>query len=256
MHVDTKGSGPHIILIHGLAANNYAWSDLIENLHSTYTTHAVDLIGFGKSVNEWSILFRSTMKSQARQVISELDKKGIKKFSLVGHSMGGGTGLYIANLVRTERRDLTLEKMALVAPVGYPPSSAFTSIEDLLAGNAADFVHELLKLGYYDPSKIEKAQIDAYASNYESWQGFPALFKHAVRLPNIANLAKHYSSITVETKLIWGAEDKILNTASHAPKLEAALHNATLETIPKCGHNAVEECADKVTATVKAFLDS
>ncbi len=257
MHVETKGTGPDVVLIHGLGANKYTWLDAVEKLHPTYTTHAVDLIGFGDSVNQWTVSFRSTMKNQARQVISALDKKGITDFSLIGHSMGGGVSLYIANMVRTNRPDLTLRKMVLVAPVAYPPGAGLTGIDATSVGDIGDFVLGMLKLGYYDPTRIKiPDQVDAYAQNYKSLRGLPALGLHAAMLPKIANLAKHYPSIATPTKLVWGEDDKILNTASHAPTLQAALGNATLETIAKCGHNAVEECADQTTAIIKSFLDT
>lgn len=257
MHVNTKGKGSDVILIHGLSANMHTWSDTIKELQDTYTTHTVDLIGFGESVNEWSLLFKSTMKNQARRVISELDKRGIKKFSLVGHSMGGGVSLYIANMIRTNRKDLTLEKMLLVAPVAYPPGVGISDVQDLFKDDVEALVYDLLKAGYYDPTKIKLPdQVEAYAENYKTWKGFPALAAHAISLSRIVNLEKHYPNITTTTKLVWGEEDEVLKTALHAPKLHAALPNATLETISECGHNAVEECGEKTNAIIKSFLDS
>ena len=50
MYFQKQGSGPPVVLIHGLGASCFSWRDTVKALEGRHTTYAVDLLGFGQSL--------------------------------------------------------------------------------------------------------------------------------------------------------------------------------------------------------------
>jgi pimeloyl-ACP methyl ester carboxylesterase len=47
MFSEKRGSGPPVVLVHGLGAYSFSWRYMVAALSEHYTTYAVDLLGFG-----------------------------------------------------------------------------------------------------------------------------------------------------------------------------------------------------------------
>jgi pimeloyl-ACP methyl ester carboxylesterase len=80
---EISGSGPPVLLIHGLGASRRWWSATTPALSDRFTVIAVDLVGFGDSRG------RFHLRRAARHVEELLDALGVKRGGVVGHSMGG-----------------------------------------------------------------------------------------------------------------------------------------------------------------------
>ncbi len=121
-----EGKGKKVLLfVHGLSSNSDAWYRNIETLKKEYTCIAIDLPGFGKSFKN-AKEFTPTYFAEILKEFSE--KMKLKKFTLVGHSMGGQTAIKFA--VKYPEK---LEKLILIAPAGI---EKFTEFE----GNAMKMV--------------------------------------------------------------------------------------------------------------------
>ena len=92
--VDDGGSGEAIVFVHSLAGNTSHWSGQLEHLRKTRRAVALDLRGHGRSDapkdGEYSI------EALAGDVAAIADALNLKRFALVGHSMGGGVALAYA----------------------------------------------------------------------------------------------------------------------------------------------------------------
>ncbi|HEY1034206.1 MAG TPA: alpha/beta fold hydrolase, partial [Pseudoxanthomonas sp.] len=49
MHIETTGSGPSLVLLHGWALHGGVFAPLVQRLSDRYTLHLVDLPGHGHS---------------------------------------------------------------------------------------------------------------------------------------------------------------------------------------------------------------
>src|SRR3954466_14886865 len=84
------GSGPPVVLIHGMVNSSRHWEDVALKLADRYTVIAPDLIGHGDSAavrGDYSIGAHATSIRDMLAVI------GIDRATIVGHSLGGGVAM-------------------------------------------------------------------------------------------------------------------------------------------------------------------
>ncbi len=92
--VVTRGSGPDVILIHGLAGNIGVWDPSADALDDHYRLHLVQIHGFG-GVARTSTDSMVT-SAVAREVARYIRETGLTRPALVGHSMGGTIAMMVA----------------------------------------------------------------------------------------------------------------------------------------------------------------
>ncbi|HAM01223.1 MAG TPA: hypothetical protein DCQ30_03200 [Acidimicrobiaceae bacterium] len=93
IHVVERGSGPGLLLLHGMMLSSAVWVHQLTDLSARHRVVAVDLRGHGRSTSgsrPWDI---ETMADDVRAVVDALHLRGCL---LVGHSMGGIVALKLA----------------------------------------------------------------------------------------------------------------------------------------------------------------
>lgn len=93
LHYVEEGSGPPVILIHGLAGDHTAWRPQIEALRAQYRVIAFDNPGAGRSSK---VEQPTSMREIAEAVLQLMQKLGIERAHIVGRSMGGAIGQEMA----------------------------------------------------------------------------------------------------------------------------------------------------------------
>lgn len=123
LNADIRGSGPPLLLLHGLFASGSNLRAVANDLAQLYTVHSVDLPMHGKS----SLVQADSIESMARHVMAYAKDNSISKPIVIGHSLGGKvamsavlSGLQCSALIVLD-----------IAPVGYPPShgAVFEAVE-------------------------------------------------------------------------------------------------------------------------------
>src|SRR3978361_2185032 len=87
------GSGPVILLIHGIGDNSTTWSSVQSTLAQRFTVIAPDLLGHGKSDKPRADYSVAAYANGMRDLLSVLD---IERVTVVGHSLGGGVAMQFA----------------------------------------------------------------------------------------------------------------------------------------------------------------
>src|ERR1700759_3930732 len=90
-----KGSGPVLLLIHGMAGALDPWGSVIEPLARDATVLAVDLPGHGSSSPGGGDYSLGAMAAFLRDVLVTL---GHDRGTVVGHSLGGGIAMQFSYL--------------------------------------------------------------------------------------------------------------------------------------------------------------
>lgn len=88
--VRRAGSGPTVVLIHGMAGSLTTWDPVFEDLARTCDVIAVDLPGHGASFRMRGDYSLGSLASSVRDVLDDLE---VEAATIVGHSLGGGIAM-------------------------------------------------------------------------------------------------------------------------------------------------------------------
>ena len=257
------GSGPLLILVHGLMGYSFSWRFTIPVLSRCATVYAVDQIGTGFSDRPVNLDCR--LRAVAARLLRFLEVVGVSSFDLLGTSHGGAVAMMAASM-GTHRTDLQLRKLILVAPVNpwsphgqtYAPmlgsrigSALFLH---LIGGMHWTFPHLLARL-YGDPGRIPPGTLAGYTAPVHR----PRSFEYAL------SIASHWTEdlrelrsvvpmlANIPTLLLWGEKDRAVYVQS-AEALRSFLKKSELVTFPGVGHLTYEEVPDLFNHALVDFL--
>jgi 2-hydroxy-6-oxo-octa-2,4-dienoate hydrolase len=108
------GSGPALILLHGLLGYSFSWRYTMPALAPYATVFAPDLLGAGFSDRPRGI--DHSMHGTALRVLTFSERLGLKSFDLLGTSRGGAVAMAVAAESRS-RSGPQLRRLVLVCPV-------------------------------------------------------------------------------------------------------------------------------------------
>jgi pimeloyl-ACP methyl ester carboxylesterase len=257
------GSGPPLILVHGLMGYSFSWRFTIPALSPYATIYAVDQLGTGFSDRPAGL--DCHLHAAAERLLRFIQATGISSFNLLGTSHGGAVSMMAASMC-AERTDLRLHKLVLVAPVN-PWSPHGRRLAPFLGSGlgAALFLRTiprmpstfpyLLSRLYGDPKRIPPGTLEGYVAPVSilgSFEYAVSVASHWTedlqelenRIPRLAD---------VPTLLIWGAADPAVYLQS-AERLRSHFRHCDLAVFPGVGHLPYEEAADQFNASVIDFL--
>lgn len=252
-NVKVEGEGPPIVLIHGFGAALDWWDEIAPALAADHRVIRLDLIGHGGTEAPAS---GYTIERQAKLVASVLDKLGVSRVIVIGHSMGGevATALAEANPSRIERLVL----------IDSPPKAETTfNLGTRLA--LMPVVGELLSRFTTDDT-IRKMLGQGFAPGFPVPEKFVADFKQltytAFRTGHIGNIAYETEKPTVERLaalepvppllVIFGSRDALISPES--AKLYERVPGAKVAILDGPGHSPIVEAPEKTLALIKDFL--
>lgn len=108
------GKGRVVVLLHGFLGSREIWKNTIQDLSKSYRVIAIDLPGHGDTQ---CYGYAHSMDLMAKCVKSVMDSLRLKKYVIIGHSMGGYVGLAFADLFPDH-----LKGLCLFHSTAYPDS--------------------------------------------------------------------------------------------------------------------------------------
>src|SRR5919109_904721 len=84
------GSGPPVVLIHGMVNSSRHWELVARQLADSYTVIAPDLIGHGDSATPRGDYSLGAHAASIRDLLTAI---GVERATIVGHSLGGGVAM-------------------------------------------------------------------------------------------------------------------------------------------------------------------
>ena len=259
------GSGPALILVHGLMGYSFSWRFTMPALAPHATVYAIDNLGAGFSTAKEDM--DCTARATAERVLEFADAVGIKDFDLLGTSHGGGVAIMVAAIC-AERHDTCLRRLILVAPVNrwslhgkrLAPflGSTFGS---MLFRNTIERWRSLdyfwLRRMFGAGSKIPPDSLAGYR--------LPVLQNHVFRYASrivgnwtadLAELDRALPKIRdYPTLLIWGTKDRAVDFRSAEP-LRRNFRDARLVAFEGVGHLPYEEAPEDFNRALIDFLAS
>jgi pimeloyl-ACP methyl ester carboxylesterase len=95
VHYTDSGQGRVIVLLHGFLGSNEIWDEFTKKLSKKFRVIAIDLPGHGETP---AIGYYHSMELLAQSIKAVLNTAGVRRYILVGHSMGGYAALAFAEL--------------------------------------------------------------------------------------------------------------------------------------------------------------
>ncbi|GAA0640631.1 alpha/beta fold hydrolase [Brevundimonas lenta] len=93
--VETRGRGPDLILIPGLASTSAVWRGTADRLGGRYRLHLVSVRGFGDLAPQGNAE-GAVMGAVAAEIRRYIAEQRLNRPSIIGHSMGGQLGIRVA----------------------------------------------------------------------------------------------------------------------------------------------------------------
>ena len=207
--------------------------------------------------------FPYTIAAQAQAVADFMNAQGIDAPILIGHSMGGGVCLHLADMASRASAQAT-SKMVLIDPVAYPPIQTLpqpgqaVAFNDAAGGLPLSPAHALaqffLSRAFAPGNRPTAPQVNGYAAGLSSAGQLEAFRKHGANLGGAEAPLPSFAGIANETLIVWGDQDRIVPDTD-GTKLAAALPKATLTTIVNSGHIPHEEQPAATIAAISSFLN-
>ena len=224
---EVSGSGPPLILLHGLSGSGRWWSRNVPVFSRSFRTYSVDLPGFGESRGvRWSRL-DDTVDRLADWIAGE----GLSRAHIAGHSLGGTVAARLAAR-HPERVDRLVLVDAAIRPEGKRHGLRATDVVQTVRSGVPEFASVLVRdLLRCHPWSAVAATVDALQPDGES----------------------HLARIISPTLVVWGEHDAITPLA-FGRDIAATVADARLIVLPNVGHSPMWECAEAFNATVLHFL--
>lgn len=262
LHVEERGEGPPVLLVHGFGANGYTWRHWAGELSRDHRVILVDLKGFGSAPKPSDGAYGPADHAELLlRLVRGLD---LRRLTVVGHSLGGGIALLLA-LRLLDAEPERLRGLVLVAAAAYPQEiPPWIRLARLpLLGRvllrllpARRLIRWVLRSIVHDPTTITRTQVEAYAEPLESADGRRALLQTARQIvpEDVDVLVARYPEIRVPTLLLYAREDPVV-PLEVGERLAADLPRARLEILEACGHDPPEERPRESVEPVREFLE-
>jgi pimeloyl-ACP methyl ester carboxylesterase len=240
------GSGPAILLVHGISDHSGTWVRILASLARTHTVIAPDLLGHGRSDKPRADYAASAYANGMRDLLSVLD---IDRVTVVGHSLGGGVAAQFAYQFPERCERLVLVSSGGIARGVHPllrlaatPGAGF-AMPLVTSAPARLAIRRLLPLMPQLTGLDFGPDAEYVLDRYEGLRapGAASAFLRTLRSvvdtrgQVVTMLDRCYLAQAMPTLLIWGARDRIV-PVRHARLAHAAMPGSRLEVFAKAGH--------------------
>lgn len=217
------GSGHTIVFLHGWMDSKKVFNAIISILSLKYRCVGIDIPGFGNS----EIIEKVTLSKISNAVSSLLDKIGVKKYNLVGHSLGGAIILMIAN-----KHPKDINKIVLISPfISFKQFSKFAiyTIQNLVP----IIINKILSLRKPNLMAVNAFRIVYLLSN--------------------TDLYKYLRIVRKDILLVYGTRDPLLSMRPIQP-IFGVLNNIHLAIFEDVRHFVVSYNPDDLAEKIDLFF--
>lgn len=261
----SAGSGPVVVLIHGITSTSATWDHVGPRLAERFTVVAPDLLGHGDSAKPSADYSLGAYAGGVRDLLVAL---GHDRATFVGHSLGGGIAMQLAYQFpeRLERmvlvdsgglgRELSLVLRAATLPGSEIVIPLLASSRVLDAGRAIGGL--LSRIGLPVGTDVtEVARGHASLADREA----RAAFVHTLRTivdpggQRVGAADRLYLAGHLPTLIVWGARDSII-PVKHGYAAHELMPSSRLEVLAESGHFPQLDEPERFTDTLIDFIDT
>ncbi|MBN4926363.1 alpha/beta fold hydrolase [Hoyosella rhizosphaerae] len=259
-----SGSGPALLLLHGIGDNSSTWSEVIPHLAKSFTVIAPDLLGHGLSDKPRADYSIAAFANGIRDLLSVLD---IDSVTLVGHSLGGGVAMQftyqypqlVDRLILVGSGGITREVNFLLRAATLPGVTKFAR-----AFQVPGVVPALRTVGKFarplthhvhDAEDLLRILSDLPVPGNR--EAFLRTLRAVVdwRGQIVTGLDRCYLAEAMPVHIVWGEHDSVI-PVSHAHLAHAAMPNSRLTVFRNSAHFPFHDDPHRFVALVEEFVAS
>lgn len=268
------GRGPAVLLIHGIGDNSSAWSEVIDMLAPNHTVVAPDLLGHGLSDKPRADYSVAAYANAMRDLLSVL---GIRRVTVVGHSLGGGVAMqfcyqfpeFVERLVLVSTGGVTRDVSPMLRMLALPGINATIAALRLpglvpashhvgaVAGRVLDPVSPALprrvREHLHDAPEVMRI-VDGLAEA-TAHAAFTRTLRAVVdwRGQVVTMLDRSYLTARLPVMLVWGTGDTVI-PHHHALLAHSAMPHSLLESFEGAGHFPHHDDPDRFVTALERFI--
>lgn len=252
-----KGSGPPLVLLHGIGHRRQAWDPLLDRLAEKYDVIAPDLSGFGQSP-AFAGGIEYSMENATQHLSGQFEKWGVTKPHVVGNSIGGAIALELGS------RGLVSSVTAL-SPAGFFGAiTRFQALIPLMFLRISALLTPKPVLRWLAGTSFGRAMAGGLLYTYperhdaESTYGDSLALKYATAFERTALHGVTYkfdSQVPVTATVAWGTKDRIL-PYSQSKAARQRLPQARHVDLPNCGHVPMADDPDLIERIIDQTVES
>lgn len=255
LHVRDDGprDAPAVLMLRGFGASLHTWEDWAQALAPRHRVIRFDLPAAGLTGADPTGDYSDERSIQL--VAALMDRLGVARASVVGHSMGGRIAWRFA-AAQPQRVD----RLVLVAPDGFA-SPGFEYGKAPEVGVAVELMRHVLprmlvtmslKPAYADPAQMTDERATRYHELLRA-PGVRAGLIERMRQLVLRDPVPLLQTITAPTLLLWGERDAMV-PAANAQDYLRVMPRARALVLPAVGHIPQEEGGAAALAAVQGFL--
>ncbi len=241
----SAGSGPVVVLVHGITSTSATWAKVLPYLAERYTVIAPDLLGHGESAKPRGDYSLGAYASGIRDLLIAL---GHERATFVGHSLGGGVAMQLAyqfpehceRLVLVSSGGLGREISALLRAASLPGSELLLPllVDERILGFGRGAGRVLGRIGLRVHTDLgEVLRGHASLSNREARAAFLNTLRTIVDFggQRVDASDRLYLAQAIPFLIVWGERDPII-PVEHALTAHRLVPGSRLELFPDAGH--------------------
>lgn len=248
VHYYEGGSGPTVVLLHGMADEKNSFVNAAKALTGTHHVILPDLMGHGENARDPKRDY--SIRGQVEFLHAFLSAKGVRQFALGGNSMGGHTSAAYAlaypaevnRLVLVNAPGLTLDDHIVYA--GFP--GKFESVDDY---------YKVVDRVFYKRPALPGPVVEYMMAETNKNIGLINDMAKAITQGEDFDLKDRIGDIAVPTLILWGQHDKVVRF-NVAEGYHADIEGSQLVMIDNAGHSPQLEVPDRTGAELAKFLKS
>lgn len=252
------GEGAPLILLHGLFGSLDNLGGITRRLQDSWQIHALDLRNHGSSPHSETMDY----PAMAADVIAHMDRQGLDRAAILGHSMGGKVAMQVA-LQAPERVEKII--VADIAPVTYKAHHdvILEGLKDLdlSAVKSRQDADKLLAEFVEIPSTRQFLLKNLERVPREAQDASGALFRWRLNLPvidacygNLASAPEGDGPFEGPVLFLKGADSAYIQE-KHRDEIQRLFPAAELRIIKDTGHWLHAEKADTFASLCRRFLE-
>lgn len=253
---ERAGDGPTCVLLHGIGSNASSFLPLMAELPADWRILAWNAPGYGRSeplAGDWPLA-----RDYAEALAAMLDELGIRRVTLLGHSLGA----LMATAFTAARRD-RVDHLVLASPAlghGIPrgnvlSASAQARIDDLGIEGPEEFAARRAARLVFEPD-ANPAHVEA-VRRAMSQVRLPG-YAQAARMLSAGRLLDDIAQITVPVDVVVGADDRVTPADGARCAYDAlrAPWRGRFVEVPQTGHAIAQERPDALARLLAAVPEA